>query len=414
VGDDGLVSDYHIRMLEPDEFRAASGVFRGALHAMPATDEEWAHVAGSYEPGRTLGACHGDLLVGVTTSFASRLALPGGAVLPMAMVSRVGVRADHTRRGVLTALMRAQLSAVSEPFVTLRPSEGLIYGRFGFGVATRGRTVTVDRSRAVSHPGAPVGGRVRLVDTTEADRLLPVLYDRFGPQRPGWLARTESWWGIMRSHRQRARRPIIFAVHSGPDGDDGYAAYDVSRAESETRPRTVLHVEELFAENPTAWAELWRFLLTVDLVHDLTAHLRPLDEPLEMLFTDPRAIKSSSIDDETWLRVVDVPAALAARSFGQMSMGVSGAESSIVIEVRDALLPANSGRYRIGDGPARPVGEPAELVLDVDVLASLFLGDVAPSTLAAVGRLAAVKADVLSVADRLFAVNGSPWCGTYF
>jgi predicted acetyltransferase len=78
------------------------------------------------------------------------------------------------------------------------------------------------------------------------------------------------------------------------------------------------------------------------------------------------------------------------------------------------LLPANSGCYRIGDGPARPVSEPAELALDAAALSTLFLGDIAPSALAMAGRLTVHKSDALAVADRLFAVAESPWCGTYF
>ncbi|HEX9334889.1 MAG TPA: sterol carrier protein domain-containing protein, partial [Pseudonocardiaceae bacterium] len=117
-------------------------------------------------------------------------------------------------------------------------------------------------------------------------------------------------------------------------------------------------------------------------------------------------VHTSAIADETWLRIVDVQQALAARSFGSAD--------SIVIEVRDPLLPANSGRYRIGDGPARPVSEPAELAMDAAVLATIYLGDVLPSALAATGHLTAIKDDAVAAADRLFAITASPWCGSYF
>jgi predicted acetyltransferase len=207
------------------------------------------------------------------------------------------------------------------------------------------------------------------------------------------------------------KMPEVQAVHRGPDGDDGFAIYAVERAHGhEPHQRTILHVHDLVAATPGAWADLWRFLLTVDLVHDVKAHLRPLDEPLEQLFVDHRAVYTTTVEDETWLRIADVPAALAARSFCELSAN----PGSIVIEVRDPLLPANSGCYRIGDGPVRPVSEPAELALDVAALSTLFLGDITPSALAMAGRLTAHKSDALTVADRLFAVGESPWCGTYF
>ena len=399
------MSDYDIRVLEPDEYRTASNVFGAALHMSPATDEHWPSLVDAYEPGRTLGAFRDGELVGCTLSYTSKLALPGGAVLPMAMVSRVGVRADHTRRGVLTSLKRAQLSGFAEPLATLRASEGAIYGRFGYGIATRGRTVVLDRARAVSHPTVPTDGRVRLV---ASDEEFPAIYDRIGAGRVGWLARPASWWTSQRVFA--GRNPVVYAIHRGPDSDDGFAGYAVERAHGHESQRTVLHVHDLQAATPGAWADLWRFLLTVDLVHDVKANLRPLDEPLEQLFVDHRAVHTAAVEDETWLRIVDVPAALAARSFGELS----GNAGSVVIEVRDPLLPANSGRYRIGAGPARPVTEPAELAMDVAALSTLFLGDVSPTALATAGRLTAIKTDALAVADRLFAVPTSPWCGTYF
>src|SRR5882672_4106408 len=246
----------------------AADVFLGTMHIAPVTDEHWPTAAGSYEPGRTLGAFQDGELVGCTESYTSELALPGGAVLPMAMVSRVGVRADHTRRGVLTSLKRAQLSGIAEPFATLRASEGVIYGRFGYGVATRGRTVVLDRARAVGHPTVPTDGRVRLVATDES---LPAIYDRIGVGRAGRLARPEWWWTAQRVFGT-GRSPIVQAIHRGPDGDDGFAVYTVERARGhELHQRTVLHVHDLQAATPAAWADLWRFLLTVDLVHDVKA-----------------------------------------------------------------------------------------------------------------------------------------------
>jgi predicted acetyltransferase len=194
----------------------------------------------------------------------------------------------------------------------------------------------------------------------------------------------------------------LVALHAGPDGDDGFVQYTVEREQDQR----VLVVGDLCADGPRAWAALWRFLLSVDLVTEIRASLRPLDEPLEALFTDRRVVRTSTVDDETWLRLVDVPTALAARTFGRAG--------STVIEVRDDFLPANSGRYLIGEGPARPVSEPAELILDADALAMLYLGDTIPSALAAAGRLTVVKADALRVADELFAVPEMPWSGTFF
>jgi predicted acetyltransferase len=392
-----------IRPVRPDELRAAQALFRASLHHAPVPDDIWARSDGVVDPKRVLGAFSGDLLVGTARSSASALAVPGGALLPMAMVTGVGVRADHTRRGVLTSLMRAQLTGLGEPFATLRATEAVIYGRFGYGVATRGRSVVVDRRRAVFHPGVPDSGSVRVLPLADALSVLPSVYDRIGARRPGWLARPEGWWRSTGLLFEELRKLGVVALHTGSDGVDGFALYTVERDNGSR----VMHVDQLHADGPGTWAALWRFLLSVDLVAEVRAELRPLDEPLESLFTDRRAVRTSSVDDETWLRVVDVPTALAARAFPEDA-------GSTVIEVRDDVLPVNSGRYRLGDGPACQVAEPADLTLDVAALGALYLGDVAPSALAATGRLTVVRAEALGVADRLFAVPGSPWCGTFF
>src|SRR6185503_11102145 len=131
------------------QFRAHSTVFRRAMHGPAPSDDSWAVTLPSYEQGRVHAAFDGDEMIGTTQSYGGSLVVPGGAVVPHSAISRVGVRADYTRRGVLTALMREQLSTLPDPVATLRASEGRIYGRFGYGLAGRVRNVEIDAKRAV-------------------------------------------------------------------------------------------------------------------------------------------------------------------------------------------------------------------------------------------------------------------------
>ncbi|MET1072078.1 MAG: GNAT family N-acetyltransferase, partial [Umezawaea sp.] len=96
------MADHDIRVLDESQVRAAHTLFRGSLHTAPAPDDKWEQVKDSYVPGRTFGAFQDDELVGTAQSWSSGLAVPGGAEVPLATVSRVGVRADWTRRGVLS------------------------------------------------------------------------------------------------------------------------------------------------------------------------------------------------------------------------------------------------------------------------------------------------------------------------
>jgi predicted acetyltransferase len=354
----------------------------------------------------------GATLVGTATSFAARVTVPGGAVLDTAAVTQVGVRADHTRRGVLTALMAAQLAEVAargEALAALHATEARIYGRFGYGVATRWRELRVQRTGKGLRPAAPADGRVRLLAAGEVDAIAAAVHDRVAPGRPGMITRSEEWWRHGPAARaQKDKKRLVAAVHTGPDGDDGFVVATVGDGPFGRRP---LRVDDLHADGQAAAAALWRFLLEVDLVGEVTAWGRPLDEPLDLLLADPRDLSVAGMDDELWLRLVDVPAALAARSFADTE--------PVLLGVHDPFLPDNAGVYRIGGGTAErvePLGGPVAPQLECDVagLAMAYLGDRRPAELAATGWWNVHDADALWRADTAFATPAVPWCGTMF
>jgi predicted acetyltransferase len=402
----------HVRVLEADQLRAAHALFAAAIHRGPVDDERWSHTVTTYSPGRTVGIHHGSALVATATSLPSELVVPGGAVLPMAAVTRVGVRADHTRRGLLTAMMRAQLDDVAargEPVATLRATEARIYGRFGYGVATRGRDLHVQTGRAGWRPGAPLGGPVRLLERDEIIPTMRDVHETIALKRTGSITRPDTWWRSMFGRRIEEREPVLGLVHTGPGGDDGFAI--AFRTGGESFSEQTLEVADLQAADVQASAGLWRFLLGVDLIASVRTELRPLDEPLELLLADPRACEVTGQHDETWLRLVDVPAALAARSYGDAE--------PVLLAVHDPLLEKNAGVYRIADGSAEfvaPLGGPVqpELECDAAALAMAYLGDRTASELVATGWWRAADPSAVRRADTAFATTEVPWCGTYF
>jgi predicted acetyltransferase len=388
-------------------------MFAATLHRPPVDEETWPRAAALYSPGRTFGVHADGALVATAASFPSELAVPGGAVLPMAAVTRVGVRADHTRRGLLTAMMRALLDDAAkrgEPVASLRASEARIYGRFGYGVATRGRGVRVRAGRNCFRPTAPQGGSVRLLARDETVSVLRKVHDVLALRRTGGITRPEGWWSTTLSRRLEERQHVLAAVHTGADGDDGFAVAVLADPPGPFAERT-LEITDLHAVDVTATAGLWRFLLGVDLVGVVQADLRPLDEPLELLLADPRACATTGVQDETWLRLVDVPAALAARAFRPAQ--------PVLIAVHDPLRETNAGVYRIADGAAErvgPLGGPVhpELECEVDALAMAYLGDRLPSQLAAAGWWQVHDPAALVRADAAFTTAERPWCGTFF
>ncbi|SER30453.1 GNAT family N-acetyltransferase [Actinokineospora terrae] len=401
------MSDIEIRTLADTEWRESLALFRAALHVTPPTDEQWAVGSRSYEPGRTLGAFCGDTLAGTAFAWSSDLLVPGGAVVPMAAVTRVGVRSDFRRRGVLRELMRRQLADVAdrgEVLAALRPTEPVIYGRFGYGQATRGAKTVAAPRNAVLRPEVSSGGRVRLVTPAEALAVMPGIYERAGRSRPGTMARPSYWWTVAYERAFAADEHIIVAVHSGPTGDDGYLMY---RPTPGALPGTnaTLAVDDFVAAAPDAVYGLWRFLLGVDLVDEVTVWTRPTDEPIAEALTDPRAITSAEHRSDLWLRLVDVPKALAAREYGP---------ATVVLEVEDPLLPSNSGIYRLTpDGATRTTATP-DLSLGVDVLAMLYLGTWRAGALTTIGRIRELTPGAAAKADTLFAVPQAAWCGTFF
>ncbi|WP_435061517.1 GNAT family N-acetyltransferase [Amycolatopsis thermoflava] len=399
------MTGFEIRPLAAGEERAAFELLGRTLH-VTVTDELWTRRAASFPAERRFGAFTGGAPVGVAGSFATRLAVPGGKALPAAAVDGVGVRADHTRRGILTALMAAQLADCArrgDVLAVLHASEATIYGRFGYGMSSRSQNLRV--TRAAFRADAPPGGTVRLLGTAEAQELVPRLYAEMGLHRAGMIERPEVWWSYA---RDRLIGEHQVAVHTGPHGDDGFVLYRTEDLRTFDQPNlgAALTVRDLHATGAAALAGLWRFLARVDLVSEVRAPGRPLDDPLPAMLTDPRACAVTGVDDQLWLRLLDVPAALAARAWGP--------GEPVVIEVTDPQLPANTGRYRITSGGAEPTTAAADLRTGPETLAMLYLGDRLPSALAAAGRLDVVNPAALAHADSLFATRVPPWCGTPF
>lgn len=397
------------RALAADELRGANDLFRAALHYEPGSDEHWAIMKDFFDADRTFGAFDGDRLVGTATSFPSSLTVPGGAILPMAGVTSVGVRSDYRRRGALTGMMRAQLAdlaARGDVFATLHASEPGIYGRFGYGVATFARTMTVSSPRAELRPEVPVAGTVRLLDKDEVVPALQAVYPKLQQSRVGLLGRTPQWWQISIVRRVQTTY-LLVAAHFDTEGAiDGWVVYKPEDDSSnDPRANSGLVVLDFQALHQGVANDLWRYLLGVDLIDNVVVLFRPEDDPLEAMLVNSYAIRSER-DDELWLRVVDVPAALTARSYADAP--------PVVIEVVDPLLPNNSGRYRISPHGTERTGEAPALTVDIETLGMLYLGAWRASALADVGRLTAADPTALPAADRLFALDRPAWNGSLF
>ena len=188
--------DMELRAVKEDESKRFLTACEAAF-GEDLPDDEWADFKHVLEIDRTIAAFDGDSIVGTAGAFSFRLTVPGGAEVPAAGVTVVGVLPSHRRRGLATKMMRRQLDdvrATGEPVAILWASEGSIYQRFGYGLASLGLHIDVLRTktRFLNDPGP--SGAVRLVAPIENIETLSAIYDRVRLERPGMVARSEKWW----------------------------------------------------------------------------------------------------------------------------------------------------------------------------------------------------------------------------
>lgn len=368
-------------------------------------EDDWWEAARKVMPlDRMLIAVDDGTPVALAAAYPFSLTIPGGE-LPCGGVTWVGVQPTHRRRGVLTALMRKQLDDLheqGEPLAALWASESVIYGRFGYGIAAPAhRLEGMKAGFAFRNGGEPVGA-VRLIDEEEARERFPPIYDRVRAGRAGMPARDEMWWNEFRlpDHHPPGLGPRFYALYE----DDAYAIYRVKSDWAQGVPNHVLLVIEALGATDVAEREMWRFLFSLDLVSTVECELTDPSAPLFLGARDPRRLRLT-VNDGLWLRLVDVDAALRARSWA--------GKDSVVVEVRDAFCPWNTGRYRLGADAGRCDDGP-ELALDAAELASAYLGGVDMQALAAAGFVEELRDGALARAAGLLVTPRPPFCPNNF
>ncbi|GIJ51912.1 UPF0256 protein [Virgisporangium aliadipatigenens] len=360
-----------------------------------------------YAPERALVARDGERVVAHVASYGRDLAVPGGT-LPAAHVALVAVAPLYRRRRLLSTLMQKHLverRAAGESLAVLWASEGRIYQRFGYGLASTRLELDVD-TRAAGLDTAPTA--YLLEDAVPADAIprLRDVYERLWRHRPGWSGRTDTWWRRLTEDppARRGGATPLRALLAVADGQPrGYALWRAEPRWDDAGPRGTVDLRELVSADPSATRALWRFLFAVDLTRTLRYRFGAADDPLAHLLDEPRQLRAT-VADAHWVRLLDVAAALAGRRYRT--------PVDVVLEVRDALIPQNAGRYRLrGDrSTASCTGTTADadLTLDVRDLGAAYLGGTPLTALAAAGRVAAHRPGALDAAADAFSWRPGP------
>lgn len=380
------------RPITEDDLASATRTQAWAFHGHP--DESRMPIAREWlELGDYVGAFDGSEVVGVTELFPLDMTVPGG-VVTTACIGGVTVLPSHRRRGLLTEMMKRQLTAAHESGLflsSLDASEAPIYGRFGYGLASEHYRWEIDRQRTGLRQEYSWDGEIKMVSTDRARDVFSEVFWRSTGNRAGVVQPPKPWWQEVFADKNRN-----YYVEYRESDIEGYAIYQIKEQ--------VVNVGQLMASTDDAYIALCSFCFGIDLVKTIKAWDRPTDEPLIWMLHDARALERKP-RDRTWVRLIDVPKALSSRTYAQ--------EGEIVFEVRDDFCPWNDGTYELTGGPSaatcQPTTKSPDIALSVDDLAVPYLGGFPFTPLAHAGRVVEHTSGALSRADAMFATQLKPW-----
>ena len=361
----------------------------------------------------------------------ARFPVPGGE-LPTGGLTNVGVHPAHRRRGLLRAMIAdhfAETVTRFEALSVLFAAESSIYGRFGYGVASRDVRVTVPRGAALRSqladflPDDDSALTVRIETRSAAHNdIIDAVHAGAGQNvggtglnRPGWVTRQTPelhalWHDLTELDPNAEAQRIVIVERSGVPV--GYTTLRRKSQWSPAGPTGEVNAGEVVALDPAASRKLWQVILDLDLTSKTTAFMIPTDDPIVNLLEQVRTV-SPTVVDNLWLRIIDLPTALAGRQYQ--------ADVSATIAVTDQLLPQNAGTWQLrasAFGPAEVTRAPADqspdFSLDIRDLGAVYLGDASLGELAAAGLVRVHNPAIFVRASAAFSWPHKPVCSWVF
>ncbi|MDN5618384.1 GNAT family N-acetyltransferase [Rothia sp. HC945] len=359
----------------------------------------------------------------------------GEKALDLWAISGVGVASSHRRRGLLRTMMTTELAGAQRDgygLAGLTVSEGGIYGRFGFGVATRVGTYELDlRRRPRILPGVmeSTGAACGRVVEGDPQRLLDVAERICEQSDAGRAGKIDRLRGYVKNvlgqvnleetslEPVRGREALVYIGSSGPEG---YVTYDHSGLDSDPLKAKIIDFQAVTA---AAWVGLWNHLFSVDLLETVDFKDAP-GMALSSILENPRAVTAARESDLVWTRILDVASVLESRRYprdGEIvllvddPMGlVTGAYAMHIEQGKATVTPSAdvSGTQDRGDRARDDVAlapHAPRVRFPVDRLATaVFRGCEIEA------RLGVVVGDGAERAAEIFAVDREPYCDFEF
>jgi len=399
--------------------RAMASTFHGDPDA-PQTARRIDLFAREWDPLRAWGVRDRGRWVATLRTEPRPLSVPGlGAAtrdLRADALTNVTVAATHRRRGLMRTMLDDSLRAARErgdAVSILIAAEWPIYGSFGYAPATLSADYVLHRWR----PGATCAGdttHVRQVERDEFGAIAPTVFAAARRQRAGQIDRDARWWNRVLGrdgYPPGEDLPHNWLVHEADDGPDGLVSWKANGQFGLIPPLATVQVRDLVTASDTAYRNLWFYLSGIDGVDQVSLSSRPIDEPVRWLLADARTLVMTQQVDFLWLRLLDVPAALAGRRYA-----VPG---DLVLEVMDEDRGGfAAGRYRLtaagGEVECRRTDEEVDLEISQRALASIYLGGFRVQGLAVAGVAQERTPGSLACLDLMFSAPVAPWNATWF
>jgi predicted acetyltransferase len=413
-----VTDSYPVRAITPAQTDAFFAVIGEAFLGGAAPAEVVGREMLTFEFDRSAAAFDGSEMVGTSSAYSFDLSVPGGSAAASG-ITAVAVLPRYRRRGIMSAMIRHLLADAvrrGEPLAVLFASEPLIYRRFGFGCAAEELRFTIRRGEAGMTRPSGDPPLLRAAGPADALKELAAVYTAVAARRGGMPARDDRWWQYRTQDPESRRggasplRCVIAEDHGEPAG---YALYTTTgrwQPDGSGIPDGILRIRELMADGPAAAAALWADLLSRDLVAEVEAPGRPVDDPLLHLLADRRRARPIMCDN-LWLRVVDVPAALRQRAYAR--------DVDIVLEVTDEVLPGNAGRWRLaaaagGAATCERTTAAADIVVPAGTLGAAYLGGTRLGALVAAGQGTEVSLGAVAALSAAMSWDQAPLCPMNF
>ncbi len=357
-------------------------------------------------------------IVGTGGADSYSLTVPGGATVPMAGVAYMTTSVTHRRQGAFSNMMTQIHDAARDRgdiISGLWASQSHLYSRFDYGLAVNSYDWEIDPSfGAFTHspisPDDESDAHVYFVDADEAAAMLPGIYEQMHHDTAGSVDRNAGRWRYELFDDERVRggaSALFFAICEEGGEQTGYVAYRMRRLGDSDMG--TLEIVEQVSVTDTAHATMWRFLLNFDLVGKITAINRPADDPLWWMLSDPRRLNRIS-HDALWIRLLDIPKALEARTYN--------ANGRLKVGLVSESQPAVAGTYvlDIDDSQAsvKKTTDKPDVVMTPADLSAIYLGGVTPGPLVEAGRIDAITTGSLAKLHGMFTTDSAPWCAHYF